>query len=152
MAQVAINEEIPQSNLQGLSSAEVAERIRRGQSNNYEVRVNRTYWEIFYDNVLNLFNIVIFTLLLIVLYLGDYGTVFFAGFSVVSNTFFGMIQEMSAKRRLDKLAALTVQKAIVWREGVRQEIPTRGVVVDDVLELEPAQKQWLMVLSSKVMH
>ena len=140
MAQVAINEEIPQSSLQGLSSAEVAERIRRGQSNNYEVRVNRTYWEIFYDNVLNLFNIVIFTLLLIVLYLGDYGTVFFAGFSVVSNTFFGMIQEMSAKRRLDKLAALTVQKAIVWREGVRQEIPTRGVVVDDVLELEPGTK------------
>lgn len=140
MAQIAINEEIPQSPINGLSAAEVTARLRRGQSNNYEVRVNRTYWEIFYDNVLNLFNIVIFTLLLIVLYLGDYGTVFFAGFSVVSNTFFGMIQEMVAKRRLDKLAALTVQKAVVWREGVRQEIPMREVVVDDVLELEPGTK------------
>jgi cation-transporting ATPase E len=140
MAQIVITEETPQSRIKGLSAADIAERVQRGETNNYEIRVNRNYWDIFRDNVLNLFNIVIFTLLLIVVRLGDYGTVFFAGFSVVSNTFMGMIQEMSAKRRLDKLAALTLQKAIVWREGIRQEISMREVVKDDVLELEPGTK------------
>src|SRR5688572_18324564 len=110
---------------QGLTANEVAQRVQRGETNNYLPRVNRTYWEIFRDNVLNLFNIVIFTLLIIVLYMGDYGTVFFAGFSVVSNTFFGMVQEMNAKRRLDQLAAMAIQKAFVWRDGIKQEIPMK---------------------------
>jgi cation-transporting ATPase E len=125
---------------QGLTANEVAQRVQRGETNNYLPRVNRTYWEIFRDNVLNLFNIVIFTLLIIVLYMGDYGTVFFAGFSVVSNTFFGMVQEMNAKRRLDQLAAMAIQKAFVWRDGIKQEIPMKEVVKDDVLIIEPGIK------------
>lgn len=124
----------------GLTPNEVRERTQRGETNDYEARVNRSYWDIFRDNVLNLFNIVLFTLLFIVLLLGDYGTVFFAGISVVSNTFLGMIQEMSAKRRLDKLATLAVQNAIVIRDGQTQEIPMREVVRDDVLVIEPGTK------------
>jgi cation-transporting P-type ATPase E len=126
--------------LPGLNAAEVQQRRERGETNQYEARVNRSYWDIFRDNVLNLFNIVLFSLLGVVLFMKDYGTIVFAGFSVVSNTFLGMIQEMSAKRRLDRLAAMTVQKAMVWRDGKRQEIPMREVVKDDVLELEPGTK------------
>ena len=140
MAEKILNDSPSEALLTGLSSEEVRQRLARGESNNYEARVNRTYWDIFRDNVLNLFNIVIFTLLGIVLAMKDYGTVVFASTSVISNTFLGMIQEMNAKRRLDRLAAMTVQKAIVWREGKRQEIPMREVVKDDVLELEPGTK------------
>ena len=92
--------------LTGLNMDEVQKRRERGETNQYEARVNRSYWDIFRDNVLNLFNIVLFSLLGVVLYMKDYGTIVFAGFSVVFNTFLGMIQEMSAKRRLDRLAAL----------------------------------------------
>lgn len=141
MVQTVLNEaQGVQTALAGLSSSEVDQRIRRGDVNRYEARVNRTYWEIFRDNVLNLFNIVLFTLLMIVLAMGDYGTVFFAGFSVVSNTFLGMLQEMNAKRKLDNLATLTVQRVIVWRDGKRQEIAMRDVVVDDIVEIEPGSK------------
>lgn len=140
MAEKILNDSPSETLLHGLSSAEVQQRRERGETNKYEARVNRTYWEIFRDNVLNLFNIVIFTLLGIVLAMRDYGTVVFASISVISNTFLGMIQEMNAKRRLDRLAALTLQKAIVWRDGKRQEIPMRDVVKDDVLELEPGIK------------
>ncbi|MEO0597750.1 MAG: HAD-IC family P-type ATPase, partial [Chloroflexota bacterium] len=99
-----------------------------------------TYWDIFRDNVLNLFNIVLFTLLGIVFVLQDYGTVFFAGISVFMNTFLGMTQEMMAKRRLDKLATLTLQKVLVIRDGKQVEIPTKEVVKDDLLLLEPGTK------------
>ncbi len=124
----------------GLTTAEVEERIQRGESNDYKARVGRTYWDIFRDNVLNLFNIVLFTLLIIVFLLQDYATVFFAGISVVSNTFLGMIQEMDAKRRLDQLATLSKQNIIVWRDGLRQSLPMEAVVKDDVLELQPGDK------------
>ncbi len=124
----------------GLTTAEVKERIQRGETNDYKARVGRTYWDIFRDNVLNLFNIVLFTLLIIVFFLQDYATVFFAGISVVSNTFIGMIQEMNAKRRLDQLATLSRQQVIVWRDGVRQSLNMEEVVKDDVFELQPGDK------------
>ena len=134
----------------GLSPADVQERIKRGETNNYQARVSRTYWDIIRENVFNLFNIVLFTLLGIVLALQDYGTVFFAGISVFMNTFLGMIQEMNAKIRLDKLATLTVQKAIVIRNGEKQEILMRDVVKDDILVIEPGTKAVVdgIVLSS----
>ena len=124
----------------GLSTQEVQQRVKRGETNNYQPRVNRSYWDIFRDNVLNLFNIVLFLLLLFVLFMRDYGTVVVAGMSVVSNTILGMFQEMNSKRKLDNLAAMTVQNALVWRNGQKLEIPMRQVVKDDILILEPGIK------------
>ncbi|GAB5492335.1 MAG: HAD-IC family P-type ATPase [Phototrophicaceae bacterium] len=142
MAQSVLeNSNMPtKAELSGLSQAEIQERIKRGETNGFVPRVNRTYWDIIRDNVFNLFNIVLFSLLGIVLALGDYGTVFFAGISVFMNTFLGMIQEMNAKIRLDKLAALTVQNAFVIRNGERQEISMSDVVKDDILVIEPGTK------------
>ena len=103
--------------IHGLSGAEVQARVNRGDSNDFEARVGRSYWNIFRENVLNLFNIVLGAMLIIVIALGDYATAFFAGFSVVSNTFFGMIQEFNAKRQLDRLAALAEQTVRCLRDG-----------------------------------
>ena len=124
----------------GLSQAEVRERLRRGESNDFEARVGRSYWDIFRDNVLNLFNFVLGGLLLFVIALGDYATAFFAGFSVVSNTFFGMIQEFNAKRKLDRLAALAEQTVRCRRDGDWVEVPMRGVVKDEIIRIEPGDR------------
>ena len=124
----------------GLSASDVQERIRRGDSNNFEARVGRSYWNIFRENVLNLFNIVLGTMLIIVIALGDYATAFFAGFSVVSNTFFGMIQEFNAKRQLDQLAALAEQTVSCLRAGEWVDVPMRGVVLDEIIRIEPGDR------------
>lgn len=129
-----------QNIITGLTSSQVAERVKLGQTNDFEARVGRTYWQIFRDNIFNLFNIVLFTLLLIVLLLRDYGTVFFSGFSVVTNAFLGMIQEISAKRKLDQMASLAAQQARVWRDGKLESIPLKQVVLDDVIALEPGDR------------
>jgi cation-transporting ATPase E len=126
--------------LQGLSTPDVQTRQAQGKDNRFKARVARTYPQIIRENVFNLFNIVLFSLLIIVLMLGDYSTVFFAGFSVVSNTFLGMIQEMNAKRRLDRLATLSEQRVRALRDGRWQEIAMREVVLDDVLWIEPGDK------------
>lgn len=126
--------------LSGLTSHEVQERIERGASNDFEARVGRTYWDIFRDNVLNLFNIVLGSLLVFVIALGDYSTAFFAGFSVVSNTFFGMIQEFNAKRQLDRLAALSEQSVMCLRDEEWVEVPMREVVMDEIIRIEPGDR------------
>ena len=124
----------------GLSQSEVTERQRRGEGNEFEARVGRSYWDIFRDNVLNLFNIVLGSLLIIVIALQDYATAFFAGFSVVSNTFFGMMQEFNAKRQLDKLAALSEQSVTCLRDGEWVDVPMRGVVKDEIIRIEPGDR------------
>ncbi len=124
----------------GLTSAQVAQRVQRGEVNAYQSRVGRTYAQIVRDNLLNLFNIVLGTMLVAVLLFRDYSTVIFAGFSVVSNSFFGMIQETFAKRKLDKLAALSLSDVRVWRDGALATIPVTQIVKDDVMPLEPGDK------------
>jgi len=126
--------------ISGLSRADVRERVARGDSNDFEARVGRSYWNIFRENVLNLFNIVLGALLIIVIALGDYATAFFAGFSVVSNTFFGMIQEFNAKRQLDRLAALAEQTVRCLRDGDWVDVPMRGVVLDEIIRIEPGDR------------
>ncbi|MDZ4718327.1 MAG: cyclase family protein, partial [Roseiflexaceae bacterium] len=44
-------------------TAEVAQRVQRGQTNNFEARSGRSYFQIVRDNVFNLFNIILFSLL-----------------------------------------------------------------------------------------
>jgi cation-transporting P-type ATPase E len=130
--------ETPQ--LTGLTSVDVQNRTERGEGNDFEARVGRTYWDIFRDNVLNLFNIVLGSMLVLVIIMGDYGTAFFAGFSVVSNTFFGMIQEFNAKRQLDQLAALAEQNVACLRNGDWVEVPMRQVVKDEIIRIEPGDR------------
>lgn len=133
----------------GLSSAEVAERVRRGQTNNFEARSGRTYWQIARDNIFNLFNFVLFTLLLIVTLAQDYATVFFAGFSVLTNSLLGMVQEVMAKRKLDSMAALASKEVQVYRDGKLVVLPMKQVVMDDLLYLEPGDR---VVVDGEVLH
>ncbi len=123
-----------------LSSADIQQRIQRGESNDYESRVGRSYWEIFRDNVLNLFNLALGSMLVAVVVMGDYVTAIFAGFSVVSNTFFGMVQEFNAKRQLDQLAALAEQSVRCRRDDAWVDVPMREVVKDEIIHIQPGDR------------
>lgn len=133
----------------GLTALEVAERVKRGESNDFKARVGRSYWEIARDNIFNVFNIVLFSLLLVVLLFRDYATVVFAGFSVVTNSFLGMIQEISAKRKLDQLAALAAHEVRVWRDGALVTVPIHKIVKDDVIPIEPGER---LVVDGRVLE
>lgn len=133
----------------GLSAAAVQERVQRGETNNYKSRVTRSYAAIIADNIFNLFNIILFALLMVVISFEDYTTALFAGFSVVTNSLLGTAQEINARRRLDKLAALQEQKVKVRRDGSVVEIPMRDVVRDEVILIEPGDR---MVVDGVVLH
>ncbi len=140
---------VPIADYAGLSSAEVAQRVARGESNNFKPRVGRTYWHILRDNLFNLFNIIFTVLLVVVIIMQDYSTAIFAGFSVVSNSILGMFQEINAKRKLDQLAALSAKDVPVYRDGQLTHVPILQLVKDDVIPLEPGDR---IVVDGRVLH
>src|SRR4051812_49692673 len=100
----------------GLTSAEVAERVTRGQVNDVPVRSSRSAGEIVRANVFTRFNAIIGVLFAIILVVGPIQDGLF-GFVIVANTGIGIVQELRAKRTLDKLAVIGEAQPTVRRGG-----------------------------------
>lgn len=87
----------------GLTSAEVAERVALGQVNDVRRRSSRSVSAIFRANILTLFNGVIGVLWVLIMIFGEWQDGLF-GLVIVANAGIGIIQELRAKRTLDRLA------------------------------------------------
>lgn len=120
--------------LQGLTAAEVQERVKEGKTNDVRQRTSRSLIHIIRANVFNRFNAILGALVAVVLLKGSPGDALF-GLVLVFNSLIGVIQEVRAKRKMDKLSLLTAPRARVIRDGTEQEIAAAAVVVDDVLEV-----------------
>lgn len=118
----------------GLTTAEVNERIAAGLSNDVPDAPVRSLADIVKANVFTPVNAIIVTLLALILIAGYSADALFAGV-VVSNSLIGIAQELQARRTLNALAVLAAPKARVRRNGESSEIGVSGVVVDDILEL-----------------
>ncbi|MFD5188210.1 HAD-IC family P-type ATPase [Streptomyces sp. NPDC058357] len=123
----------------GLTAAEVAERIARGEVNDVPVRSSRSLREIVRANVFTRFNLIIGVLWLIMLFVAPIQDGLF-GFVIIANTGIGIIQEWRAKKTLDSLAVIGEAKPTVRRDGVAAEISTSEIVLGDLVELGPGDK------------
>ena len=123
----------------GLTNEEVQERIAQGQVNNNENPNTRTYKQIILENTLTFFNFLNLVLLVLVLLVGSYKNSMFVGIIFI-NTVIGIIQEIRAKKTIDKLAILTESKTVVLREGKKWKISTEKLVVDDLIFLKAGEK------------
>jgi cation-transporting ATPase E len=121
----------------GLTSAEVAQRVTQGQSNNFKTTIGRTYWQIVRDNIFNIFNVVLGVLFAIMLIQHDFTNVLLAGIAVGVNALLGLIQEIKAKRALDQLAMMALVEIDVWRDGIVTKVSIDQIVKDDVLPIKP---------------
>ncbi|MEV5257512.1 HAD-IC family P-type ATPase [Streptomyces anulatus] len=123
----------------GLSTAEVAERVARGEVNDVPVRSSRSITEIVRANVFTRFNLIIGVLWVIMLFVAPIQDSLF-GFVIVANTGIGIIQEWRAKKTLDSLAVIGEAKPTVRRDGTAAEISTSEIVLGDLVELGPGDK------------
>jgi cation-transporting ATPase E len=121
-------------NTNGLSSAEVAERIAAGQTNVAETKTSRSFSEIFRANVFTRFNAVLGALFVVVIFAGSIADGLF-GFPLIANSAIGIIQEWIAKRKLDRLAFMHAPTATVIRDGAPIDIHTNDVVLGDLIVL-----------------
>jgi cation-transporting P-type ATPase E len=118
----------------GLSSADVEEREARGQVNQVPRSHTRTVTAIVRSNVFTRFNALLGAMLAVILVVGPLQDALF-GFVLIVNAGVGIVQELRAKRTLDRLTVLTAPKAHVVRDGRIGEVRVDRVVLDDVLEL-----------------
>ncbi|WP_406409977.1 cation-translocating P-type ATPase [Streptomyces halstedii] len=123
----------------GLSGAEVAERVARGDVNDVPVRSSRSVTEIIRANVLTRFNLIIGVLWVIVLLVAPIQDSLF-GFVIIANTGIGIVQEWRAKKTLDGLAVIGEAKPTVRRDGKAAEVSVSAIVLGDLVELGPGDK------------
>ncbi len=131
--------ELRDPGLGGLTEAEVAERVARGLKNDVPTAPSRSVAEIVRANVFTRFNALLGAMLVVILIVGPIQDALFGGV-LVANTLIGIVQELRAKRTLDRLAVLTAPRARTVREDVVCELPVSDVVLDDVLELRPGDQ------------
>ena len=119
---------------EGLTGAEVAERVSRGAVNRLTERTSRSIGEIVRANVLTRFNAILGALFVLVMVTGSFADGLF-GIVLVVNSAIGIVQEYLAKRKLDRLALLNAPTTRVVRDGGVRVVPTTEVVQDDLIEL-----------------
>ncbi|HTO13919.1 MAG TPA: HAD-IC family P-type ATPase [Candidatus Binatia bacterium] len=105
--------------------------------------------DIVVENVFTVFNVTLFATLAATLAIGlstpatrrvVLGDTLFAGGSVWLNVIVGIVQELRAKRALDRIAALSARRARVRRHGATVEVETEAIVRDDLVELAPGDR------------
>ncbi|UOB12095.1 cation-translocating P-type ATPase [Streptomyces sp. HP-A2021] len=123
----------------GLTSAQVAERVERGQVNDVPVRSSRSTVDIVRANVFTRFNAIIGVLWLIMLVVAPIQDSLF-GFVILANTGIGIVQEWRAKKTLDSLALIGEVRPTVRRDGASGQVSTSEIVLDDLIEIGPGDK------------
>ncbi|GEE01068.1 putative cation-transporting ATPase E [Gordonia spumicola] len=125
--------------LPGLTAAEVAERVAAGQSNTMPDKSGRSVADIVKANVFTRINAILGVLFAIVAFTGSFINGLF-GLLIIANSGIGIIQEIRAKKTLDRLAIVGQTRPVVRRDGVATEVSPDDVVLGDIIELGPGDQ------------
>src|SRR3954469_10613878 len=119
----------------GLTAAEAQERCRRGEANSAVSGTTRSYAQILRSNVFSFFNTVLFVIGIALLVLGRYSDAFTSVGLGLVNAVISAVQEIRAKRKLDRLQLLDRAAVTVVRDGHEVEVAPDAVVRGDVLRV-----------------
>ncbi len=119
----------------GLTSAEAAERASRGEGNRVRRDDRAEYLTIALRNILTLFNALVAPAAVALFLLREYGDALAVSGMASTNLLLGLVQEIRAKRHLDRLTLLAEARVRVLRDGCAKEISSGDVVRGDLLLL-----------------
>ncbi len=122
-------------NMTGLSKAEVEKRYRENKVNYDTTTPSKSIKQILIENIFTLFNFINMVLAIAVILVGSYKNLLFLGV-VISNTLISTLQEIRAKKTVDKLSVISSSKAKVIRDSKEKEISINEVVLDDIIIYE----------------
>lgn len=116
---------------QGLSSEVVLGRQQHGYSNVVTDHLGKTVGKIIRDNLLTFFNLLYFVITILLCIAQSWNNLTFLPV-IIPNIVIGIVQEIKAKKMVEKLSLVSAPKALVVRNGEKVEIPTQEVVIDDI--------------------
>ena len=125
---------------EGLSKAQVEERVIQGLVNKTTKKYSKTYRSIFAGNICTVFNLLcaLCAVALVIARAPISQFLFVLIFS--ANILIGIILEIRAKRKIDKLTILSSPTAKVVRGGKQIDVPVEEIVIDDILILSAGQQ------------
>ena len=125
---------------EGLTKAQVEERTAQGLVNKTTKKYSKTYRSIFAGNICTVFNLLcaLCAVALVIARAPLSQFLFVLIFS--ANIMIGVILEIRAKRKIDKLTILSSPTAKVVRDGKQLDVPVEEIVIDDVLVLSAGQQ------------
>ena len=129
----------PTTQISGLTQAEVAERVARGETNDAPDPRSRSLGSIIRANTLTWFNALIGSMWVVMWFVAPFQDSLF-GFVIVANSLIGIIQEWRASRALAKLSVIGEARPCVRRDGEDVEVRPSQVVLDDVVVLRPGDQ------------
>ena len=125
--------------LKGLSEDEAAALEKSGKSNRLPDQSSQSVASIIISNVCTYFNAIFFGLAVLVISVGAYRNLLFLPV-VIANMVIGIVQQLRAKKVLDKLSLLDVTEYTVIRNGKAEKIHMERLVLGDLIFLTSGQQ------------
>ncbi|MDD7144093.1 MAG: cation-translocating P-type ATPase [bacterium] len=116
----------------GLTEEQVRTRVENGWTNEEVAPPALTTKEIIHKNVFTYFNLIFLVLAILLCIVGSFRNLTFLPV-IIANTMIGIIQEIRAKRALEKLNMLNAPHAEVVRDGNVRKIDAIDLVIDDIV-------------------
>lgn len=124
----------------GLTTDDVELRMMAGLANINETGSTKSVTTIIRSNIVTFFNFLNFSIATaLILVRASFTNLLFMGV-ITANITIGIIQEIRAKKTIDKLSLLSAPTAIVIRDGDDFEIAVQDVVIDDILFLSSGKQ------------
>ena len=123
----------------GLTIEQINQRTAENLVNVSNIKTSKTIKSILFKNIFTFFNMICFVVAAALIFVGAYTDLTFMVI-VVLNTTIGIVQEIKAKKTMDKLSLTNSNFTKVIRDGEEQEIYKTEVVLDDVLCLKPGMQ------------
>lgn len=121
-------------NITGLTDEEVRQRVEEGLTNRADISTDKTTKEIVISNVFTYFNLIFLVITILLIMVGSFRNLTFLPI-IIGNTVIGIVQEIRAKKTLEKMSLLNAPHADVIRNGSVKQISTDELVKDDVILL-----------------
>lgn len=129
-----MNKDLGSINITGLTDEEVRQRVEEGFTNRTDISTDKTTKEIVVSNVFTYFNLIFLVITILLIMVGSFRNLTFLPI-IIGNTVIGIVQEIRAKKTLEKMSLLNAPHADVIRNGSVKQISTEELVKDDVILL-----------------
>lgn len=129
-----MNKDSNSINIMGLTDEEVRQRVEEGFTNRTDISTDKTTKEIVISNVFTYFNLIFLVITILLIMVGSFRNLTFLPI-IIGNTVIGIVQEIRAKKTLEKMSLLNAPHADVIRNGSVKQISTDELVKDDVILL-----------------
>jgi P-type Ca2+ transporter type 2C len=121
---------------QGLTNEKVKKRRQQYGFNELEEAKKKSTVQVFFEQFKDFLVIILLVAALISAFIGEFESSIVILVVLILNAILGTIQHVKAEQSLNSLKALSSPSAKVLRDGKKIEIPSREVVVGDILFLE----------------